>query len=129
MDAREKRKPLDGYEVLLCITGGIACYKAAALASKLAQGGAGVSVAMTDAARRFVAPLTFQALSGRRVHTGMWEAADRYDAEHIHLTDRADLMIVAPATANIIGKIASGIADDLISALAMTFSMISLILG
>ena len=111
---------LEGYELLLCATGGIACYKAAALVSRLAQAGAGVSVAMTDAAGRFVAPLTFQSLSGRRVHTGLWDAVEHYDAEHVHLTDRADLMIVAPATANFIGKMASGIADDLVTTLAMT---------
>lgn len=111
---------LDGYEVLLCVSGGIACYKAAELTSKLVQAGAGVTTAMTEAAQRFVAPLTYQSLSGRAVYTSMWQAEERYDPQHIQLTDRADLMIVAPATANILGKIASGIADDLVSALAMT---------
>lgn len=111
---------LDGYEVLLCVTGGIACYKTAALTSRLVQAGAGVSVAMSRAARRFVTPLTFHSLSGRRVFTSLWEANDRHDPQHIGLTERADLMIVAPATANAIGKIAGGIADDLVSTLAMT---------
>lgn len=111
---------LDGYEVLLCVTGGIACYKAAALTSRLVQAGAGVSVAMSRAARRFVTPLTFHSLSGRRVFTSLWEANDRHDPQHIGLTERADLMVVAPATANAVGKIAGGIADDLVSTLAMT---------
>ena len=113
-------KELDGKEILLCVTGGIACYKAAALTSRLTQAGAGVTVVMTDAAQRFVAPLTFQSLSGRHVYTGMWEASDRYAPQHIGLIDKADLVVIAPATANIIGKIASGIADDLVSTLAVT---------
>ncbi|NQU74726.1 MAG: phosphopantothenoylcysteine decarboxylase [Planctomycetes bacterium] len=111
---------LDGYEVLLCVTGGIACYKSASLVSRLVQAGVGVSVAMTRSARQFVGPLTFQSLSGRQVHTGMWDLTERCDIQHIALADRADLTIIAPATANIIGKIASGIADDLVSTLAMT---------
>ncbi len=110
---------LNGYEVLLGVTGGIAVYKAAALTSRLVQAGAGVSVAMTAAARQFVTPLTFQSLSGRAVHTSLWEATGRYDPQHIALTDRADLVILAPATANIIGKIATGIADELVSTLTM----------
>jgi len=110
---------LGGYEVLLCATGGIACYKAAELTSRLVQAAAGVTVAMTDAAQRFVAPLTFSTLTGRTTHTGMWEAAKRHSPKHIALTDRADLMIIAPATGNIIGKITAGIADDLVPALAM----------
>jgi phosphopantothenoylcysteine decarboxylase/phosphopantothenate--cysteine ligase len=106
-------------EVLLCVTGGIACYKAADLASKLAQVGAGVSVAMTEAAQRFVAPLTFQALTGRRVHTSLWDAGEDYQSTHIALTEQADLMIVAPATADMLAKMAVGLADDLVSTLAL----------
>jgi phosphopantothenoylcysteine decarboxylase/phosphopantothenate--cysteine ligase len=116
------QRDLDGYELLLCVTGGIACYKAADLASKLVQSGAGVTVAMTDSAQKFIAPLTFQSLTGRAVFTSVWQSEQRHDPQHIALTDRADLMIIAPATANIIGKIASGIADDLVSSLAMTAS-------
>lgn len=116
----DRNPQLAGYEVLLCVTGGIACIKAAALASRLVQAGAGVSVAMTEAAQRFVTPLTFQTLTGRRVFTSLWDAADDYDVQHVGLIDRADLMIIAPATANIIGKIASGIADELVSTLGMT---------
>jgi len=116
----ESSQPLKAYEVLVCVTGGIASYKIADLTSKLVQAGAGVSVAMTDAAARFVTPLTFQALSGRQVFTSMWQAPQEYSAQHISLTDLADLMVVAPATADIIGKMANGIADDLVSTLATT---------
>ncbi len=111
---------LGGREVLLCVTGGIACYKAADLTSKLVQAGAGVTVAMTDAATKFVAPLTFQALTGRQVYTSMWQPGRDFESQHIALTDRAELMIVAPATANIIAKMAAGIADDLVSTLALS---------
>lgn len=111
---------LAGYEVLLCVTGGIACYKSADLTSKLIQSGAGVSVAMTDSATRFLAPLTFQALTARQVYTSMWQATESCEAHHLALTERADLMIVAPATANIIAKLAAGIADDLVSTLGLS---------
>ena len=110
---------LDGRETLLCVTGGIACYKAADLASKLVQAGAGVTVAMTEAARKFVGPMTFQSLTGRKVYLDMWTVAGNWHAGHVSLTEAADLMIVAPATANIIGKTASGIADDLVSTMAL----------
>jgi len=111
---------LDSHEVLLAVTGGIACYKAAALASHLTQAGAGVTVAMTDGARRFVTPLTFQSLTCRPVYTSLWSTVERYDPQHIALIDRAEVLVIAPATANIIGKMAAGIADDLVSTLAMT---------
>jgi phosphopantothenoylcysteine synthetase/decarboxylase len=115
------QKPsLQGYEALVCVTGGIACYKAADLTSKLVQSGAGVTVAMTESAGRFVAPLTFQTLSGRQAYTSMWQATQSYEAHHLSLTERADLMIVAPATANIMAKMAAGIADELVSALALS---------
>jgi phosphopantothenoylcysteine decarboxylase/phosphopantothenate--cysteine ligase len=113
-------QPLAGRDILLCVTGGIAAYKAADLASKLHQAGAGVSVAMTDAACRFVAPLTFQALTGRQVFTTLWQSAEDYRSQHLSLTDRAELVIVAPATADAIAKIAAGIADDLVSTLALS---------
>lgn len=112
--------PLDGYEVLLCVTGCIAAYKSADLASRLVQAGAGVSVAMTRAARRFVAPLTFQTLCGRAVFTSLWRDAAEQQPQHIALTERADLMIVAPATANMLAKMAHGLADDLVSTLALS---------
>jgi len=113
-------QPLAGYEVLLCVTGGIAAYKSADLASGLVQAGAGVTVAMTDAAREFLAPLTFQTLTARKVHTSMWLSAEDYSSQHISLTEAADLMIIAPATADIIAKMACGLADDLVSTMALS---------
>jgi len=118
--ATERDRNLVGYEVLLAVTGGIACYKSADLTSKLVQAGAGVTVVMTEAAEKFVAPLTFQALSGRQVYTSLWQRSESYDIRHISLTDSADLMIIAPATANMIAKMTAGIADNLVSSLAMS---------
>jgi phosphopantothenoylcysteine decarboxylase/phosphopantothenate--cysteine ligase len=102
-------------EIILAICGGISAYKSADLCSKLVQAGAGVSVVMTDAATKFVAPLTFQALSGRPVRTSTWELQDSSDPQHISLTEKADLMIVAPATMDILAKVAHGLCDDLVS--------------
>ena len=116
----EAAPQLDGREILLAATGGIACYKAADLASRLVKSGASVTVAMTEAATRFIAPLTFQSLTGRRVYTSLWESADNFEHQHLALSERADLMIVAPATANILAKMTAGIADDLVSALALS---------
>lgn len=115
-----KDKALAGYEVLVCITGGIASYKVADLTSKLVQAGAGVSVAMTDSATKFIAPLTFQSLTWRTVYTSTFQSADDFRSQHISLTELADLMVIAPATANILGKMANGIADELVSSLFMS---------
>jgi len=111
---------LSGYEVLACVCGGIAAYKVCEVVSKLVQRGCGVTVAMTRSARKFVGPTTFQALTGRRVLTGLWSADDPDDVQHIALTGTADLVLIAPATANIIGKIASGIADDVVTTLVIS---------
>jgi len=119
MTRKNQDKPLEGCEVLLCVSGGIACYKAADLASKLVQAGAGVTVAMTDAAQRFIAPLTFQSLTGRQVYTSLWQSTEHYEAAHVSPTAQADLMIVAPATADIIAKMACGLADDLVSTMIL----------
>jgi phosphopantothenoylcysteine decarboxylase/phosphopantothenate--cysteine ligase len=108
-------RPLEGREILVGVTGGIAAYKAAALVSRLVQAGAGVSVMMTEHATHFVGPATFQTLTGRPVHQDLWAAPEVYRTEHIALADRAHLVVVAPATANVIGKLACGIADDLVS--------------
>ncbi len=116
----ENEKPLSGYEVLLCVTGGIACYKSADLTSRLVQAGAGVTVAMTESAKQFIAPMTFQALTWRTVYINTFQSADDFRSQHISLTELADLMIIAPATANIIGKMANGIADELVSSLFMS---------
>jgi phosphopantothenoylcysteine decarboxylase/phosphopantothenate--cysteine ligase len=106
---------LKGREIIVAVCGGIAAYKVADLVSKLVQLGAGVTVCMTDEAQKFVTPLTFEALSGRPVRTGTFELVESSDPQHIALTERADLMLVAPATANIIAKVAHGLCDDLVS--------------
>lgn len=111
------RGELAGLEVLVGVGGGIAAYKVCHVVSGLVQRGCGVTVAMTEAAGRFVTPLTFQALTRRQVFTTLWTTEGYYDPQHIRLTQRADLFLIAPATANLIGKFASGIADDLVSTL------------
>lgn len=106
---------LTGKKILLCVSGGIAVYKAAALTSKLSQAGAIVKVMMTESARKFVTPLTFQALSRHDVYTDTFDEKDSSVIAHIDLADWSDVTLIAPATANIIGKLANGIADDMIS--------------
>jgi len=110
---------LVGYEVLVGVGGGIAAYKVCQVVSRLVQRGCGVTVAMTEAGTRFVTPLTFQALTRRQVFTSMWQAEDVYDPHHLSLTERADLFLIAPATADLIGKFAAGIADDLMTTLVV----------
>ncbi|WP_409253651.1 bifunctional phosphopantothenoylcysteine decarboxylase/phosphopantothenate--cysteine ligase CoaBC [Bacillus sp. SCS-153A] len=104
-----------GKNILLCVTGGIAVYKAAALTSKLVQAGAQVKVIMSASARQFVTPLTFQALSRNDVFTDTFDEKNPEVIAHIDLADWADLVLVAPATANVIGKLANGIADDMVT--------------
>ncbi len=111
---------MQGRKIILCITGGIAAYKAADLASKLRQSGASVTVAMTDAAQRLVTPATFEAVSGNPVATTLWPPPGTRPLDHIALAERAELVIVAPATADFIGKVAAGIADDVVTATVMT---------
>lgn len=101
--------------ILLCVSGGIAVYKAVALVSKLTQAGAHVKVMMTESATRFVTPLSFQVMSKHDVYTDTFDEKDSGVIAHIDLADWADLVIVAPATANIIGKLANGIADDMLT--------------
>ena len=112
---RDGAAALAGREVIVAVCGGIAAYKVADVVSKLVQLGAGVTVAMTNQAQKFIAPLTFEALSGRKVHTSAWDLVDSGDTQHIKLTERADLMLVAPATNNMIAKVAHGLCDDLVS--------------
>lgn len=109
---------LKGREIVVGVCGGIAAYKVCDVVSKMVQAGAGVTVAMTPDAVRFVGPLTFQALSGRPVHTDIWTLPDPADPQHIRLTERADLLLIAPATAHTIAKIAHGLCDDIVSLLA-----------
>jgi phosphopantothenoylcysteine decarboxylase/phosphopantothenate--cysteine ligase len=111
---------LEGYEVLVGVCGGIAAYKVCAVVSTLVQRGAGVTVAMTRAARKFMGPVTFQALTGRRVLTSLWHEQDVTDVRHVSVTEAADLILIAPATANMLGKAAAGIADDLVSTLVLS---------
>ncbi|MEY8347404.1 bifunctional phosphopantothenoylcysteine decarboxylase/phosphopantothenate--cysteine ligase CoaBC [Bacillus cereus] len=106
---------LKGKKILLCVTGGIAVFKAAALTSKLTQAGALVKVMMSESATKFVTPLTFQALSRHDVYTDTFDEKDSAVIAHIDLADWADVVLVAPATANCIGKLANGIADDMIT--------------
>lgn len=106
---------LNGKKILLCVTGGIAVYKAAALTSKLVQSGAEVKIILSESATKFVTPLTFQALSRNEVHTDTFEEKNPNVIAHIELADWADLVIVAPATANVIGKLAGGIADNMVT--------------
>lgn len=102
-------------KILLGVSGGIAVFKAAALTSKLVQAGMDVKVIMTDSAQKFVTPLTFQALSRQAVYTDTFEEKEPQVISHIELADWADLIVIAPATANIIGKLANGLADDMLS--------------
>jgi phosphopantothenoylcysteine decarboxylase / phosphopantothenate---cysteine ligase len=102
-------------KILLCVTGGIAVFKAAALTSKLTQAGAKVKVIMSESACKFVAPLTFLALSRNDVFTDTFDEKNPEVIAHIDLADWADLIVVAPATANVIGKLANGIADDMVT--------------
>lgn len=111
---------LHGREVLLGVCGGVAAYKAADLCSKLAQAGAGVSVVMTHGASAFIGETTFEALTGRPVHSAIYSPKEHPRGEHIGLAGRADLLLVAPATAHFLAKAALGLADDLLSTLVLT---------
>ena len=105
--------------VVLGVTGGIACYKAVELVRLLVKTGHRVQVIMTRGAMEFVTPLTFQTLSGHPVATEIFSLTQESEIGHINLADSADLLVIAPATANIIGKIANGIADDLLTTVVM----------
>jgi phosphopantothenoylcysteine decarboxylase/phosphopantothenate--cysteine ligase len=108
---------LAGRRIVIGLSGGIACYKVAALVSALAQRGAQVTCAMTDAAARFVAPLTFQALSGRPVYTSAWEAIEANDPQHIAIARAAELMLIAPCSMDMLARLATGRTDDIVSLL------------
>lgn len=103
-----------GKNVVLGVTGSIAAYKAADIASKLTQKGLAVDVVMTRAAQQFVTPLSFRSITHRPVVTDMFDLASEYSVEHVALAERADVMVVAPATANAIAKMAAGIADEIL---------------
>lgn len=116
---KKTSSPLAGKKILLGVTGCIAAYKACDLTSRLTQDGADVRVVMTREACEFVAPLTFRSLSRGPVFTEMFEAPREFDPVHVSLAEWADMLVIAPATANVIGKIACGIADDLLTCVAM----------
>jgi phosphopantothenoylcysteine decarboxylase/phosphopantothenate--cysteine ligase len=105
--------------VVLGITGGIAAYKTPELIRSLRKQGIDVEVIMTESAQQFVTPVTLREVSGRPVHTGLFDSINQWDVQHISLAQKADLVAVVPATANIIGKMASGIADDLLTSVLM----------
>jgi phosphopantothenoylcysteine decarboxylase/phosphopantothenate--cysteine ligase len=113
--AESTPQTLTGKEIIVAVTGGIAVYKVCDVVSKLVQAGAGVTVVMTDEAQKFVTPLTFQALSARPVRTSTFNLEESSDPQHIGLTEKSDLLLVAPATANILAKVAHGLTDDLVS--------------
>jgi phosphopantothenoylcysteine decarboxylase/phosphopantothenate--cysteine ligase len=116
--------PVDNLErvsdrrIIVGLSGGIACYKVAQVVSALAQAGAEVTVAMTEAATRFVTPLTFQALSARPVYTSQWEHIEASDPQHINLARAADLMLIAPCSMDMLAKLAIGRCDDAVSLIA-----------
>lgn len=107
-------------QVVLAVTGSIAAYKAGDIVRRLQDNGCEVTVIMTTCAEKFVTALTFETLSGRPVQRDMFAREAEWDMAHISLAKRADVFVVAPATANIIGKIANGLADDIVTATAVT---------
>lgn len=111
--------PLSGYRVLLGVTGGIACYKSCEIVSSLRKLGAQVDVVMTEHACQFVSPMTFESLSGNRVVSDMFARPEKWDIAHVSLAQRADLCVIAPATANVLAKLAYGIADDMLTTTAL----------
>ena len=110
--------PVAGRRVIIGVGGGIATYKVCTVVSRLAQAGAQVTVAMTEAATRFVTPLTFQALSGRHAFTNQWEHVSSQDPQHVSLGRDADLMLVVPCTMDLCAKLATGRTDDMVCLLA-----------
>ncbi len=110
---------LKGKSVVLGVTGGIAVYKAVDVVSRLRKKGIEVNVVMTKNAQQFVSPVTFQAIANNPVVTDMFDEPKTWDTEHISLAQKADVFLIAPATANIIGKMIGGIADDMLSTTVM----------
>jgi phosphopantothenoylcysteine decarboxylase/phosphopantothenate--cysteine ligase len=108
-------KKIEGLNILLGVSGGIAAYKAVAIASKLTAAGAQVDCVLTKNACRFVTPLSFKSVTARTVYHSMWNENEPAEIDHISIAERSEIVIVAPATANIIAKTATGICDDLLS--------------
>jgi phosphopantothenoylcysteine decarboxylase/phosphopantothenate--cysteine ligase len=116
---KEVKKVLKGKKILLGVTGSIAAYKAAEIVSLLKKKGADVFVIMSESATKFIQPLTFSTLSGNPAIDNLFSTSDKITVKHISLAEWADLILIAPATANIIGKIANGIADDMLTTTVM----------
>lgn len=110
---------LTNKNILIAVCGGIAAYKVVEVVSRLRKAGANVHVMMTEEATNFVMPLTFQEISGNPVNVSMWNKVTNWNVEHIALANLADLVLIAPATANVIGKVANGIADDMVTTVIM----------
>ncbi len=115
MSAADSSHPLADRRILVALTGGIAAYKTATLVSRLVQAEAEVRVMMTEAATRFITPLTLQSLSGHPVLTSMWDHDDRPDSQHVGLARWCDAMVVAPCSADMLAKLAAGLTPDLVS--------------
>jgi len=117
MNAAVSASPFAGKTIVLGVTGSIAAYKAADLASKLTQLGASVRAVLTEGAKKFIAPLTFQAVTHQPVAHELWSEDDPAQIAHVNLADRADLLLVAPASASILAQFAHGLAPDFLTAL------------
>src|SRR5438094_7623078 len=111
-----------GKNIVLGVTGSIAAYKAADLTSRLTKQGAGVNVVMTADALRFITPLVFKTLSRHPVVSDLYDEEEGWKPTHIRLADEADLLLVAPATANVIAKLANGLADDALTCIALALN-------
>ncbi|MBC7978475.1 MAG: hypothetical protein H7138_26110, partial [Myxococcales bacterium] len=116
---RDPAQPLKGARVVVCVAGGVAAYKAAELVRLLDRAGAKIDVAMTARAQKFVGPMTFQALTRRPVFTDLFSLTEEATIGHIQLADQADLIVIAPATANTIARLAAGQADDTVTAIVL----------
>ncbi len=117
-----------GKNIVLGVTGSIAAYKAADLTSKLAKGGANVNVVMTTDAQKFITPLPFKTLSRNPVITDLYDEEEGWKPTHIRLADEADLLLIAPATANVLAKLAHGMANDALSCIALALNPTSRVL-
>jgi phosphopantothenoylcysteine decarboxylase len=118
----QDRNPGPGRNVVLGVTGSIAAYKAADLASLLTKAGCDVRVVMTADAQRFIAPLVFKTLSRHPVITDLYDEEEGWKPAHVRVADEADLLLIAPATANILAKLAHGLADDALSCIALALN-------
>lgn len=119
MSAPSPSRPLHGQRILLCVGGGIAAYKSLELVRRLQDAGAQVQVAMTSGAQQFVTPLSFQALSGHPTRTTLWDSAAEQAMGHLELARWADRIVIAPATADLLARLAHGFADDLVTTLCL----------